>query len=574
LKINNEKNCWIPYSVGCLWSYCQQFDDIQNHFQLAGLYFNRATHEEVLETMHEPAVVGFSCYQWNKEYNLALAEKIKGQWPNSIIVFGGPEITESFTNYTFIDSIVFAEGEQSFLDILRKCFNKELVPAVYDKSRLENLNYPSPYSSGVFNQIVKDNPDTKWAAVIETNRGCPFSCTFCDWGSLTYSKVRQFSLERIEGEVDWIASNPVAYLNCADANFGIFKERDVKIAQMIYAGYRKSDTLETFNATFNKNNNEWSFKILEELKECSRGLTVSVQSLNKETLKAIKRANLGINDLKKIFDLCQKYDFYSYTEIILGLPYETKESFKNGLCELLELGQHNHIDIWLTDMLVNSELTATREQYGIQTTRTDKLFALYSDDNYYPEFVEIVKATNTMSTEDMIESFMYGWMILNFHLQGYTQIISRYNRLKYDISYREFYDQLMENILNDPALRKIYDHMRLNIEQLLRTGTFDDTLISGGHNIIFLECLDLYKHKEHIFNLYKDNDIIDLQRHFIFDVNQTYPLKIDCDFDIKSNIIKDITYNIESKVMHKSFEEFEETFYILRRKGILKNRLT
>ena len=45
-----------------------------------------------------------------------------------------------------------------------------------------------------FDKFVKDNPNTYFAAIYETDRGCPFKCTFCDWGSATASKVNKFDL--------------------------------------------------------------------------------------------------------------------------------------------------------------------------------------------------------------------------------------------------------------------------------------------------------------------------------------------------------------------------------------------
>ena len=54
----------------------------------------------------------------------------------------------------------------------------------------------------------------------------PFACTFCDWGSATKSKVRKFSEERLEREIEWFGDNEIAYVDCCDANFGIFQERD------------------------------------------------------------------------------------------------------------------------------------------------------------------------------------------------------------------------------------------------------------------------------------------------------------------------------------------------------------
>lgn len=573
VDLQKEKNYWIPYSVGCLWSYCSQFKDIKSAYQLVELFFKREDHESILNRMIDPSVIGFSCYQWNKNYNLSLAKKIKENWPDCIIVFGGPEVTDNFLDYLFIDTIVLAEGEHSFLDILRKHRFNQIIPFRYYKSRLTDLNFPSPFTTGVFDQIIKDNPNVKWAITLETNRGCPFSCTFCDWGSLTYSKVKRFDIERIKADIDWISNNPISYIFCADANFGIFKERDLEIAKLIADAGKRNKSLEAFNATFNKNNNEWSFKILEALGELNRGFTVSVQSLYQPTLKAVKRDNLGINDLRNIFNQCQLHNINSYTELILGLPYETKDTFINGLCELLELGQHNHIEIWPADLLVNSELSKDREKYGIQTVKTNKLFALFNKDEIdeYPEMVEVINATSTMTTDDLIDSFMYSWMIVNFHLQGYTQIISRYYRIKYNISYKEFYDKLLLDI-KDSNLRPIYEYVRKNTENFFYNGELDTGL--SAHNLVFAGCLEIYKNKEQLYEILSKYECLDLQRAYIYDINQQYPIQINCDFNVTNNKIEPINYKIEPKVKFDSIVDFTESFYMLRRKGLLKNRLT
>ena len=62
----------------------------------------------------------------------------------------------------------------------------------------------------------------------ETNRGCPFQCTFCDWGSATKTKVRKWERDRLFKEIEWFADNKIPYIDCCDANFGIFVERDLE----------------------------------------------------------------------------------------------------------------------------------------------------------------------------------------------------------------------------------------------------------------------------------------------------------------------------------------------------------
>ena len=146
---------------------------------------------------------------------------------DSVVVFGGPQTHGGMTAHKFIDVFVRGEGEENFLDLLRTIIAGQEPDLFYSKRRLENLDIPSPYTTGVFDEIIKNNPGAVWAMTLETNRGCPYSCTFCDWGSLTYSKVKKFGLEKVQQELEWIVGQPVRYIVCADANMGIFKERDL-----------------------------------------------------------------------------------------------------------------------------------------------------------------------------------------------------------------------------------------------------------------------------------------------------------------------------------------------------------
>lgn len=579
----NERNYWIPYSIGCIWSYAQQFQDIQHAIECKDIFFKRDNHDVVMKKIQSPDICAFSCYQWNKNYNLTLAQQIKQKFPNCVIVFGGPEVTTEFLEFSQVDSIILGEGELSFLELLRAAINNYNIPQIFFKTRVDDLTtIPSPYTTGVFDKIIADNPGVKWATTLETNRGCPFSCTFCDWGSLTYSKIKRFDLSRTQQDLDWISSNPVSYIFCADANFGIFKQRDLTIAKMVRAAADRSEHLEAFNATFNKNNNEWSFEILRELGDLNRGFTVSVQSMNPQTLTAIRRDNLGINDLENIFQLCQQNNINSYTELILGLPCETKQSFISGLYTLLELGQHNHVEIWFADLLVNSELAskASMEKYKIKTVTTGNYLTLNLENDKLREDIEVVAGTETMSREDMIESFMHGWIIVNLHMQGYTQFTSRYYNKKQNIKFETFYNKLIENFQQNPDLARIYTEVKNIITTFLTTGTLPPKL--SGHNLVFCNSYDLYINRQQIFAVLDQtvkqltnqvvNDVTVLQSLAIFDADIEYPTTISLNSDIFDNRATSCT--VSNKMSSKLTDNFANFYYVMRRKGALKNTFT
>mgnify|MGYP003564622968 FL=1 len=287
IYVGGEINYWIPYSIGCLWSYAKQFDWVKNNFSIGELFFKREPSKYILETLDNPTIVGFSCYTWNEAYCMGMAKLIKDKWPDCLILFGGAQTSKRHLKEYYVDTIVLAEGEISFVDILSKILDNEPIPDVYDRSRLQDLDIPSPYLSGVFDHLMNKYPDYKWATTIETNRGCPYACTFCDWGGTTYSKVKKFGLERIQEELKWIEKNPIVFLVGGDANFGIFKERDLEIAKLIRKTADNS-LIDAVNLQYAKNNTGTVFEIGKVIGPYNRGITVSVQSMYEPTLRQLK----------------------------------------------------------------------------------------------------------------------------------------------------------------------------------------------------------------------------------------------------------------------------------------------
>ena len=123
---------------------------------------------------------------------------------------------------SYIDYLLHGEGEIVFRRLLRSLINldnAEEIPGISMRTESgiitnpemisTECNYPSPYLKGYFDDIIKENPDTDFMALIETSRGCPNSCAYCDWSNMK-SKIRKFPLERIYGEIEWLIALPMA----------------------------------------------------------------------------------------------------------------------------------------------------------------------------------------------------------------------------------------------------------------------------------------------------------------------------------------------------------------------------
>ena len=460
---------WLPYSAGCLWAYALTSEVVRDNYNLDGLFFARDKIDEVLDKMEEPVLAGFSTYVWNEQYNLHMAYAIKAKWPDCIIAFGGPQVNETdLETYPWIDLVMLSEGEKQFTQLLEDIHNDVPLRKIYTGQRITDLSeLPSPFTTGVFDKIIADNPEIIWQTPFETSRGCPFSCTFCDWGSLTYAKVKKFEFERLEQEIIWISKNPIAYIFMADANFGIFKQRDVDLAKMMHK-HLDDSRMDKINVQFAKNSNDHVIEIGKALGRLGKGITLSQQSMSENVLEEIKRTNLDINKLNEMLDKTEEADLDAYSEMIIGLPGETLESWKNGMGQILEAGQHNCVEVWYAQTLKNSDMSTleSREKYGIKTVLVKDYIFLYNDPDEIPEYVEVVCGTNDMPTEAMIEAYMYSWMIVRFHVYGYTYALSRYARRK-GISYREFYDKMFELIDGTTHIKEHFGTIKRSVSKYL-----------------------------------------------------------------------------------------------------------
>jgi len=576
---------WLPYSAGCIWSYVNAHDHIRANYRLAGLGHDRVAIDRAVDSMHNPSVLGISCYVWNEQYCLALAQAVKARWPSCWVVLGGANAHGSLLKYSFLDTIVSAEGEQAFLDILTRLLDGGTPDAVYSAARLQQLDIPSPYLTGVFDQLIQDNPDALWAMTFETNRGCPYACTFCDWGGTTYSKVKQFGLERVVAELEWATRNPVAYMVCADANFGIYRERDIELAHHIR---RACDTsqIDAVDINYAKNNPQVNYQIAQILGDYGRGITVSVQSMDPGVLEAVKRKNLKVNDIAHLIELSERTGVMTYTEMILGLPLETQDSWRGGMTELLEVGQHQTIDMWLATLLRNSEMAQEQQRrlYGLDSVWVTDYMSLgaVAQEGDIPEWAEIVRATNTMTQAQLVDCYMYGWMIIHWHCVGYVQVLARYARTVKGVAYRDFYDQLYSAIQGHEQFATHYQQLRDLVDHYLTTGSMTEQhkawVRAGGHAFHSVSYKFMWDHKEAAAELAHavlcqlttpHESVRGLQALSIYGQQQQLPCTIQCEYDYTTGALGSHEYTVTSKLP----PNLAVDFYAIRRKGLVRNQL-
>lgn len=594
---NATPEFYLPYTVGIIWSYAAQFDDIKNNFKLKEIIFKRENIDRIVERLDNPTVMAFSCYVWNWEYNKELAKRVKELYPDCLIVFGGPSVTDKpfqklfFQQHRYVDCVVNGEGEYSFKEILQSIANGVAVKKIYTPTRINDLDtVPSPYLTGVFDELLKNNSEG-WQMVLETNRGCPFACTFCDWGSLTYSKIKKFDYDRVIKELEWAVENKIGYVYIADANFGIFSERDKQISIEIARMKQETGYPEYVAVTWNKNA---KLNIIEIAKILgSRGLTVSMQSMTDQVLEEIKRKNMDISDMATLLPECEKAQVPVYTELILGLPYESSQTWRDGHYKLLDYQQHAMLEVYLSMILENSELNSQEQidKHEIKVIEAENYLGGNSNiiENNIVEKIAIVQSTKYMNTADMIDSFMFSWLILTFHYIGYTQIYSRYLSNKQGIKYETFYDSLFAYTKQSSGLLNTeYSNIKNIITSYLTTGKLDSaSKFNAGANIIWNSTKVFPKQAtelraelaDFVTTVYGDQmvkDVETLQNHFTVDITRTYPYDITIAKDVYTTVFSntsstgDITLTLNSLIKEADIENFCRKIYTGRRSSSSK----
>ncbi len=464
------KSAHLPYTAGQLAAYAFADKDVSENYCLENIFFLREPVESVLQKIKNPFIVAFSTYIWNCNFNKEVARRIKEKYPECIIVFGGHHVAPGggmLEECPYIDYLLHGEGEIIFRRLMRAIIgldDAKEIPGISMRSEngiLTNpemisgeCDFPSPYLNGYFDKIIAENPETEFMSIIETSRGCPNSCAYCDWSNMK-SKIRKFPIERIYGEIEWMSKNKIHGLGGADSNFGMFR-RDEEIVDKIVEAKQKTGYPLFFQTSYAKNSSKTVFDMSLKLEKSrmNKGVTLSFQSMSREALKNIGRENISIEYYSELMKMYNNAGVATYTELILGLPGETYESLVDGIDELLNLGQHNSIYIHNCEHLPCSIMAQKDyvEKYKIQTSRIplNQPHRETDDADDIPEFSSIVTSTCSMTADDWKKMNLFSFMIQSCHHMGLLQFFALYLWNEGLCSYKEFYTSVLEYFLAHP----------------------------------------------------------------------------------------------------------------------------
>ena len=369
----------IPLNLGFIGSYAKKIHG--DSVEISLFKYPKNAIDAIKK--NPPDLLGLSNYSWNSLLSEQVANIAKALNPKVVTVQGGPNFPhnadqqlEFLKKRPNTDFHIEFEGEASFSNLLGRVLKDrknelELFDTPVDGcvfihpnkkkglvkgSRPPRIQFlddiPSPYLNGMLDNFF----DGRLSPFIETNRGCPFKCSFCHTGSDYFQKIHMFSIERIKKELEYIGKHAFeqknSILHIADVNFGMFP-RDRQICETIVEMQKKYNWPSSIIGSTGKNNKERIIEATSILGE-SYSFGMAVQSMSDKVLDNINRSNIKLDHYTAINSHLKKSGRNTVTELIIGLPGETKESFTNGLRDLID-AETDRLTIYTLMMLYGTE---------------------------------------------------------------------------------------------------------------------------------------------------------------------------------------------------------------------------
>ncbi len=456
---------------------------IQSHYKHRGRYADKVkflpapykwnkyeSHNEVIREIMSADVIMFSSYAWNYTIVDGIAKQIKEEYPDKILVLGGPHIgtnePELLKQRWFYDYICEpTKPGEPFMEDLIDCYIEDRLDPQNIAWELRNgkgrIHDLSTEDYSVYEEhfdYLKESVNYAWEnkmepfIVLETTRGCPYKCVFCEWGGGINTKIYKKDVSIVKRDVMALkkAGYRDAYLT--DANFGAFEDRDLEIFEFAWTNKFNLTDISTMKSKDLKRRkrliDRW-FNIVgtgpEKHSKAQGGTdmwgeteyvsvvpTVSIQSISDKAMKMADRIDLSNNDKlelsRYINQRCSEEGFpIPALELILAMPGSTIQDFYDEMEVIWNFqawSSFRHDYMFLPDSRLNSE--SYKKLHNIQTVEvytdivdedgSDNWHSLYKQKKTY---FKTILSCNSFTREDMMEMWFMNnasnWLLRNLY---------------------------------------------------------------------------------------------------------------------------------------------------------------
>lgn len=330
----------------------------QRFFKPSQIYFFEFSINQTIEEVYQTLilenldVVFVSLYIWNGAFVDKLMSAFKAVKPSLKVFIGGPE-AECLQNYsaTYPWADVLLKGHIDALDTYEKF--EEVLSAesgIVDLGHGDMDQLPFPYNDFELAE--------KGLFYYESERGCPFRCTFCM--ASEQHRIERRSLRLVYSDLKRFIDSDVKQVKWIDRTFNASKER----AHAIIAYLIESKSQTNFHFELAPQLIDEAFvQLVSSAPEGLLQFEIGLQSYNPKTLKAIRRSTQLEASITGIRHLLDSSKSHVHVDLIAGLPYETFSSFAAGFNQLMDLKPHM-VQLGFLKVLKGTALYNQREAFG------------------------------------------------------------------------------------------------------------------------------------------------------------------------------------------------------------------
>lgn len=314
-------------------------------------------------------VFGFSCYIWNIERVLKLAEILKKSRPGCLILLGGPEVSYDaprvLEKNPAVDLVFCGEGEAGFKALVEAldggCPTASLnIPGLCSREKTQAaLAWTDDLDALPFAYDPADMSALSGRIIYyESMRGCPFRCSYCLSSTLAHLRFR--SLEKVLAELDFFIIQGVHQVKFVDRTFNV----DAKRAEEILAYLAEKDCQTNFH--FEISADLLTPEILAIIEGAPKGLfqfEVGIQSTHEQTLQAITRKTATAKVADAVRRLVGAGTAHIHVDLIAGLPLEDFATFGESYDAVIALKPHM-LQLGFLKLLKGTRIRAEAERYG------------------------------------------------------------------------------------------------------------------------------------------------------------------------------------------------------------------
>ncbi|MCP4642445.1 MAG: radical SAM protein [bacterium] len=375
-----------------------------------------------------PDILGLSCYFWNERLDVLVAQRVKAQCPDCVVAIGGPSVDTDVDEQrdlfeTFdgaMDYLIVNEGECGFAALVGAMLcgkpservdgcvtfadNGTATSGEDVGLSLDLESLPSPILGGILDDFLVP----QFMPMIQTSRLCPYACAYCASGKVR-GRPRAFPTAVVKDEVAYLAERyrdyPHRTFLITDDNFGLF-ERDADLAESFVEARSRLGYPRQMFCYFDKKFSPTVRRAARHLAEMnSGGLQLAFQSFSEDALEAVGRSNMNEQQMAEAVTWAHDNGLKVSSEMIFGLPHETKLSFLEGLERAMRL----HVDtlaahnlFLLRGIPMNRE--GERARHGLETRFRPSYACAHGevDGVFVSESEEVVVGSGSFSFDDFM----------------------------------------------------------------------------------------------------------------------------------------------------------------------------